>query len=188
MQSVDVKTITVGALLLALALVIPMAFGGVLGVVIGPFSATLASHVPVMISMMYGPLVAGIVALGSAIGFFLKLGPVIAMRAAMHIPVAIIGSILLRRKLSFPLVLTITAPIHALLEGLIVLPFLALGSSGALYGKSEPMSLFALVAGGTLLHHAMDSVIAVLSWQVLRLFAKPTDSQKLDLSKNQVAK
>jgi hypothetical protein len=34
----------------------------------------------------------------------------------------------------------------------------------------------------------MDSVIAVLSWQVLRLFAKPTDSQKLDLSKNQVAK
>lgn len=187
-QSVDVKTITVGALLLALSLVIPMAFGGVLGVVIGPFSATLASHVPVMISMMYGPFVAGIVALGSAIGFFLRLGPVIAMRAAMHIPVAIIGSILLKKKLSFPVVLAITAPIHALLEGLIVLPFLTFGSSGALYGKSDPMSLFALVAGGTLIHHAMDSVISVVSWQILRLFAKPTSNQKLDFSKNQVAK
>jgi niacin transporter len=118
----------------------------------------------------------------------LSLGPVIAMRAAMHIPVAIIGSILLKKKLSFPVVLGVTAPIHALLEGLIVLPFLTFGSSGALYGKSDAMSLFALVAGGTLIHHAMDSVISVVSWQVLRLFAKPTNNQKLDFSKNQVAK
>ena len=47
MQGLDVRNMTVGALLLALSLIIPMAFGGVLGVVIGPFSATLASHVPI---------------------------------------------------------------------------------------------------------------------------------------------
>ncbi|MGB4326420.1 MAG: ECF transporter S component [Bacillota bacterium] len=184
MHLLDVKTMTAGALLLALSLLIPIAFGGVLGIVIGPFSATLASHVPVMISMMYGPFVAGIVALGSAIGFFLRLGPVIALRAAMHIPVAIIGAILLKKKVSFPLVLTITAPIHALLEGLVVLPFLTWGGSNGLYGKTEPMSLFALVAGGTLIHHALDSVISVLSWQVLKLFVKPSTDTELGIGKN----
>lgn len=172
MQSFDTKSLTVGALLLALSLIIPMALGGVLGVVIGPFSATLASHVPLLISMFYGPFIAGVVALGSAIGFFLKLGPVIGLRAAMHIPVGIAGAHLLRRNISYPLVLGITGPIHALLEGLIVLPFLTFGSSSLLYGKSEPLALFGLVAGGTLVHHAMDSVIAVFSWQVLSVFRK----------------
>jgi len=134
---------TIGALLLALSLIIPLALGGVLGVVIGPFSATLASHVPIMISMLFGPGVAGTVALGSAIGFFVKLGPVVGMRAAMHIPVAILGAILLKRQLSYPLVLAITGPIHALLEGLIVQPFLMFGSS-MLYGESQPLALFYL--------------------------------------------
>ncbi len=172
MRPFDVRNMTTGALLLALSLIIPLAFGGVLGVVIGPFSATLASHVPMLISMFYGPFTAGIVALGSAVGFFLKLGPVIGLRAAMHIPVVIIGALLLNKKKSYPLVLAITAPIHALLEGLVVLPFLTFDSSRLLYGKSEPLALFGLVAGGTLIHHAIDSMIAAFLWQVLSMFGK----------------
>ncbi len=172
MRPFDVRNMTIGALLLALSLIIPLAFGGILGVVIGPFSATLASHVPMLISMFYGPFTAGVVALGSAIGFFLRLGPVIGLRAAMHIPVVIVGSLLLRKKKSYPLVLGVTGPIHALLEGIVVIPFLTFGSSGLLYGESEPLALFGLVAGGTLIHHAMDSVIAAFSWHVLSMFGK----------------
>ncbi|HOP70114.1 MAG TPA: ECF transporter S component [Bacillota bacterium] len=178
MRGLDVRNMTIGALLLALSLIIPLALGGVLGVVIGPFSATLASHVPIMISMLFGPGVAGTVALGSAIGFFVKLGPVVGMRAAMHIPVAILGAILLKRQLSYPLVLAITGPIHALLEGLIVQPFLMFGSS-MLYGESQPLALFYLVAGGTLLHHAMDGVIAVFCWRLMKAFQKGVNAKKL---------
>ena len=170
MKAVDVRSMVVGALLLALSLLIPLALGGVLGVVIGPFSATLASHVPLMISMFFGPWVAGIVALGSALGFFMRLGPIIGMRAAMHVPLGVIGALLLERRLSYPAVLAITAPIHAVLEGLVVQPFLNLGSSGILYGKSEPLALFGLVAGGTLLHHTMDALIAVFAWRAISLF------------------
>ncbi len=178
MRVLDVRNMTIGALLLALSLIIPMALGGVLGVVIGPFSATLASHVPLMVSMFFGPWVAGIVALGSATGFFLKLGPVIGMRAAMHIPVGIAGALLLRKRLSYPLVLGITGPIHALLEGLIVQPFLAFGSSQMLYGKSEPWALFSLVAGGTLVHHTMDALIAVFSWRVISMFQNKANAKR----------
>ncbi len=170
MKTLDVKNMVIGALLLALSLIIPMALGGVLSIVIGPFSATLASHVPLMISMFFGPWVAGIVALGSAIGFFMKLGPLIGMRAAMHIPVGIIGALLLQKRINYPTVLAITGPIHALLEGLIVQPFLLVGNLDSLYGKSEPLALFILVAGGTLLHHVMDSLITLLSWRTMKLF------------------
>lgn len=161
---------------MALSLIIPLAFGGVLGVVIGPFSATLASHVPLMISMLFGPWVAGTVALGSAIGFFVKLGPIIGLRAAMHVPVGVIGGILLKKHLfkkhfSYALVLGVTAPIHALLEGLVVLPFLMFGSS-TVYGQSQSWALFSLVAGGTLVHHAIDALIALFSWRIMRVFKK----------------
>lgn len=182
MKTPNVRNMTVGALLLALSLIIPMAFGGVLGVVIGPFSATLASHVPLLISMFYGPFVSGIVALGSAIGFFLKLGPVIGARAAMHIPVGIAGSLLLRKRTSYPLVLGITGLIHAVLEGLIVQPFLTFGSSGMLYSRTEPWALFSFVAGGTIVHHAIDSVIAVFSWQVIRVFQRKANTQGIEVT------
>ena len=64
-----VKELVLGALLTALALLIPLAFGGILGITIPPFSATLASHVPVMLAMLVNPLVAFVVGAGSAFGF-----------------------------------------------------------------------------------------------------------------------
>ena len=41
----DTREVVYGALLTALALLIPLAFGGFLSVMIPPFSATIASHV-----------------------------------------------------------------------------------------------------------------------------------------------
>lgn len=143
------KQIVQGALLTALSLIIPLMFGGILGVVIPPFSATIASHVPVMLSMRVSPLVAGVVGIGSALGFLIQLGPVVAARALMHAPFAVIGAHLYQRGTGFAKVLAITLPIHALAEALIVLPFgFSLAKAGIVVGL------------GTAIHHAIDSVIA----------------------------
>lgn len=152
----NTHTITIGSLLMALSLMIPMLFGGVLSLTIGPFTATAASHVPVFISMLFGPAIAGIVGLGSAIGFFFRLGPIVGLRAAMHIPLGIIGANLYRNKISYPLVLGLTAPIHALMEALLVL----------LFGFSLQQAGFA-VGLGTLVHHTVDSALAIVSWRLL---------------------
>jgi len=149
-------TLTVGALLMALSFVIPLTLGGTVSLVLGPFTATPASHVPTLLAVLFGPFVAGAVGLGSAIGFFLKMGQVVGMRAAMHIPVGILGALLLQRKVSFPLVLGLIAPIHAFLEALIVLAFgFTLQKAGFVVGL------------GTLVHHTFDSLVAVVLWGVL---------------------
>jgi niacin transporter len=152
----DVYRLTAGSLLLALSLAIPLTLAGTVSLTLGPFTATPASHVPLMLSMLFGPGIAAAVGLGSTIGFLPRLGPIVAMRAAMHMPVGIAGAWLVRRKVPFPLALAITAPVHALLEALIVLPFgYTLKSAGS------------VVALGTLVHHAVDSVIAVFFWGIL---------------------
>jgi len=158
------STITYGAVLTALAILIPISFGGFLGVYIPPFSATLASHVPLMLGMAISPLVAGAVGLGSAIGFLIKLGPVIGARAAMHVVVGVTGATLVQKGVSYPLVLLAMAPLHGLLEALIVVPFgFNLYRAGVVVGI------------GTVLHHLVDSGIALAVLPLLKgagLFTK----------------
>lgn len=155
------KELAWGALLIALALLIPLAFGGVLGVVIPPFSATLASHVPSMISMLFGPWVAVMVGLGSSFGFLLKLGPVIAARAAVHAVWGGVGAVLARRGMPLWMALLWILPIHALGEALIVLPF------------GFPLAKAGLVVGlGTALHHIVDSIITLGVVRAARLIPR----------------
>lgn len=156
------KQVVFGALLTALALVIPLAFGGFLGVVIPPFSATLASHVPVMISMLLGPWVAFLVGAGSAVGFLVKLGPVIAARAAMHAVFAVAGAVLVRRGMPYWRALLWTLPIHAFTEALIVLPFgFTLHRAGVVVGL------------GTAMHHLVDSGISLAVVKAVGLAQRP---------------
>ncbi|HHV72146.1 MAG TPA: ECF transporter S component [Clostridia bacterium] len=144
------KNIVQGALLTALSIIIPVMFGGTLRILIGPFSATLASHVPVMLAMRINPMVAGFVGVGSSLGFLVQLGPVVAARALMHVPFAVLGAILYQKGMSFTKVLIITLPIHAIAEALIVIPFgFTLADAGFLVGV------------GTAVHHAIDSLIAL---------------------------
>ncbi len=163
-----VKEIVWGGLLTSLALIIPLAFGGTLGVTIPPFSATLASHVPVMFSMLISPLVALMVAAGSALGFLIKLGPVIGARAGMHIIFAVFGALMIRRGYSFKVTLLATMPIHALSEALIVLPFgFTLQKAGVAVGI------------GTALHHGVDSLIALSLYGIIGyMIPKFTSSEK----------
>ncbi|GAW92221.1 ECF transporter S component [Calderihabitans maritimus] len=145
------KEIVLGGLLTGLALVIPLAFGGVLGIVIPPFSATLASHVPMMIAMIVSPGVAVMVGIGSALGFLIKLGmPAIAARAFMHTFVGYAGAKMVQKGRPLYSALIWTLPLHALLEAIIVLPF-----GFTLYQGLVGVGI------GTALHHAIDSVITL---------------------------
>ncbi len=145
------RELAIGGLLTAFALLIPLAFGGVLGITIPPFSATLASHVPVMMAMLISPMVAVMVGLGSGLGFLIRLGPVIGARAATHAVWGYLGALLIERKMAFPKVLGVLLPVHALLEVAVVMALAGLAFGQAMY----------ITGLGTGLHHAMDSVIAV---------------------------
>ncbi|WP_163191728.1 ECF transporter S component [Clostridium thermarum] len=142
---INVRKLTITAVLTCLAIIIPLYFG-VLSVQIPPvFSATLASHVPMFLAMFLGPFSAAFVGIGSALGFLMTKGAVIAARAAMHIFVGITGAVLLRKEVSFTKVVAITSPVHAILEAIVVI---------LLTGQIE----FALltVGVGTLIHHFID--------------------------------
>jgi len=150
--------IAYGAILTALSIMIPIAFGGVLGIYIPPFSATLASHVPLMLGMLISPAIAAAIGFASAVGFLIRLGnPVIAARAATHIVVGLSGALMIKRRTPFWLALLLTAPIHGLLEALVVIPFgFDLYRAGVVVGV------------GTMLHHLIDSLIALSVVPLLR--------------------
>lgn len=150
------RDLAFGALLVALSLAIPLAWGGFLMVAIPPFSATLASHVPVFLSMLISPAVAVMVGFGSAVGFTLRLTPVIGARAAMHIAVGYLGARLVRSGRPYWLVLLMVLPLHAFMEALIVLPFgFSLHRAGVVVGV------------GTALHHLVDASISLALVRVL---------------------
>ncbi|MDI3279981.1 MAG: ECF transporter S component [Bacillota bacterium] len=153
------REIVLGALLTALALLIPLAFRGWLQVTIPPFSATLGSHVPSFFAIFISPWVAGMVGLASSLGFLFTLGPVVAARAFIHVIFGITGALLYRGGLKPWLVLLAILPIHALGEALVVLPFgFDLAKAGLLVGV------------GTALHHAVDGLIALSLLGFLRAF------------------
>ncbi len=145
----NVKKMIITALLIAFSIVIPVVFGPFLRVYFPPFSATLASHVPLFIAMFLGPFEAAVVGLGSAIGFLFAFpDPIIAARAATHIAVGFVGARLVLRNLSYITVMAITAPIHGILEGIVV------------YMITKNFAVaFIAVGVGTVLHHIIDSLI-----------------------------
>jgi niacin transporter len=161
------KEVVYGALLTALALLIPLAFGGFLSVMIPPFSATLASHLPVMIAMLVSPQVAVMVGLGSSLGFLIKLGPIIAARAAVHAVFGAVGAFAFRKGLPFAKVLMLTLPVHAMGEALIVLPFgFSLQKAGLVVGV------------GTALHHLVDAMIALAVVASIGLVQKTAEDKR----------
>ena len=145
-----IKQMVYAGLLTALAIIIPVQFG-FLKITVPPFTATLAAHVPMMISMLISPAVAIVVGIGSTIGFLIS-GmhmPVVA-RAATHIIVGYIGAKIIIRNQNYIKAAAITAPIHGLLEMIVVIPFIGFN----LY------QLLIITAVGGILHHCADSVIA----------------------------
>lgn len=149
------RELALGALLAALAIVIPLAFG-FLRVVIPPFTATLTSHVPVMLALLVSPVAALAAGVGSTLGFLVATTPVVAARAAIHIIWGLLGALAYRRGMKAWTVLLLMLPVHALGEALVVLPFgFDLADAGLVVGV------------GTALHHLVDMGITLLVFAAL---------------------
>lgn len=160
------REIAVGGLLTAMALVIPFAFRGTFLQLFVPsinYSMTFASHVPSMLSMMVSPLVAGMVGIGSAIGFTLTLNVVIGARAFTHAIWGVVGALLIRRGAPFWLALAVALPIHAVGEGI------------AVWLLGTGFKAGVLVAAGTTVHHVIDSMISLVVIQLVMPVLRPSE-------------
>jgi niacin transporter len=100
--------------------------------------------------MLLGPEVAIMTGLGSALGFFLNLGPLVGARAFMHVFVGLLGVMLIKRGWSFPKVILATGPLHGILEVLVVMPFIGF----------DVYKLLIITGVGTFLHHLADGFIS----------------------------
>lgn len=152
------KNIVIGGMLTGLAIMIPILFGGTpLMIVIPPgFTATIASHLPSMLAMAISPGVAIMVGIGSALGFTLRVSAVVGARALTHSLFGGIGALAYKKGMPFWAVLLITAPIHAIAEGIILLPF-----------GIDFYQAIVVTGIGTIIHHLIDSVITVTVYQAL---------------------
>ncbi len=157
------KDIAIAALLTALSVLIPLFMP--VKIVLEPiFSATLASHVPGILSMFVGPFAVIGTAFGSAIGFF-GLGPWVSARAFMHLVFGLLGYKMLQKNCNVFLVALLTGIVHAaseMLVGLISLPFIVTPAKGALF------YILVTVGCGTFIHHCIDFVISVIILSALK--------------------
>ena len=169
MATNSLKTRTVdlafGAVMAALALVIPLAFRGTplqINIPALGYSATLASHVPEMLSILAGPPMAFAVGVASALGFLVTLSPVVALRAFTHGIWGALSSMGYRRGWSFLRVMIVIAlPIHALGEGLAVMVF------------GFPLQAQIVVIVGTAIHHLIDLAISLVILRIVQPLLAP---------------
>ncbi|MGL4850513.1 MAG: ECF transporter S component [Clostridium sp.] len=140
------KLLTYAALLIALAIIIPIQFG-FLKIYIPPFSATLAAHVPMFISMLISPMVAVVVGIGSTIGFLLAGMPMpVVFRASTHIIVGYIGAKMIDKNKGYLKTTIYTSVLHGGLEALVVIPFVGF----------DLFNLLIVTGVGGLIHHLVD--------------------------------
>lgn len=126
-----IREMTYAGLLTALAIIIPIQFA-FLKIYIPPFSAI-------------------VVGIGSTLGFLISGVPMpIVARATTHIIIGYIGAKIIIKNKSYLKSAAITAPIHGLLEAIIVIPFIGF----------DLYQLLIVTAVGGFLHHCVDSIIA----------------------------
>lgn len=166
-MNTKIRQMVYAGLLTALAIIIPIQFTFLRFYVPPAFSATLASHVPMMLSMLISPFVAVVVGIGSTLGFLLAGTPApVVARAATHIIVGYIGAKIIMKNRSYVKAVAITAPIHGLLEMLVVIPFVGINLNFILL----------ITTIGTMIHHSIDGIIAYV---LIRAIAKSTQQEYL---------
>lgn len=159
MNNNKTREMVYASLLTALAIIIPIQFS-FLRIYIPPFSATLAAHVPMFISIMISPMVAVVTGIGSTLGFLIAGMPLpVVFRAATHIIVGYIGAKIIQKYKSYKKMTAITSIVHAGLETLVVIPFVGF----------DLFQLLIVTFVGAFLHHMAD---AFISYGFLNAFAK----------------
>ncbi len=166
-KKLNTKNMVITALLIAFGIIIPTAFG-FLRVILPPaFTATITAHVPVFVAMFISPLSAIFTAVGTAVGFLISgLNPVVTVRAASHIVFAIVGAYMVAKKSNIITIGVVTAIIHALCEAIVVYVFLAMGWTTS--NDSFVKVAFYTTGIGTLIHHALDYIIAIILIKALK--------------------
>jgi len=168
-KKVSTKQLTLAAMLTALSLLIT--FSPIKLPLPQPFSLTFASHVPTLIAMFVSPWVAICTVIGSTAGFFINLGPVVALRAASHIFFVLLGVFMLKKRANAYLTLFLISIVHALAEALVIVLFSdALGFpvdvgnvNFTFIQLGNPMMnyLFNAVFCLVVFHHTVDVIISV---------------------------
>ncbi len=155
------KDLVISALLIAIGIMIPMIFTGPpFRIVVGPYSATLMAHVPVILAMFISPWTAVFTAVGTTIGFFFTAPLVVAVRAASHILFALLGAYMIKKNINLILTALSTGIVHAVFEGIVVLLFFAGGlSTSDTYSASVMMWI---TVAGTFAHHVVDFIISYI--------------------------
>ncbi len=165
------KDIVIAALLTSMSILIPNIFPSI---PLGPFTATFASHLPVVVSMFISPVVAAITSVGSVLGFTIKFisMPWVIARAAMHIPFAILGAYMIKRNWNIAFTILFTMIVHSVLEVVAVLPFLNImpvtPKTLDIAGVSVSLTWAMVILIGTMLHHLIDFAIAMLVVPLLK--------------------
>jgi len=171
------KNLVASALLTAFGILIPIVMQPPFKIVLEPASFTLASHVPVMISMFISPMSALIVSIGTALGFLLSGMPVvIAVRALSHIVFALIGAVLISKNFvnikdhgKLAILGLLLAVIHGVMEVIVTVPFYLSGAlSEGFYTNSFAYGIILLVGVGTIVHSCVDFLITIFIVKVLK--------------------
>lgn len=169
----SVQRLTISALLIAVAIIIPMFMPRF---TMEPASFTLASHVPIFLAMMLSPGIAIAVAIGTTIGFFFTSTPVIALRAASHLVFAIVGALYLRKRpetLSSPMKVHVFSfligVLHSAMELIVVLLFYFGGSMAESYYQSGLFRVLLVMGVGSIVHSMVDFEIA---WVIQRALSR----------------
>ena len=170
MNSSMYRNLTITALLMALAIMIPIMMP--LKVVIPPASYTLASHVPIFLAMFLSRKMAACVVIGSTLGFFVAGFPlVIVMRAASHIIFALMGAYYIKHHpgvlsgaLSFAAFNLGCAIVHAIGE---VLACLLFYTTTTMPNIDLIYVVFVIVGGGTIVHSMVDGYIALYIYKAI---------------------
>jgi niacin transporter len=149
------KELTIASLMTALSIMIPLFMPRL---EIPPFSATFASHVPIIITMFISPVAALFTAIGSCVGFTISLGnPFITARAFTHIVFAVFGAYLIKKRYNLVLILLLTMIVHSFFEAFVAVPIIRF-----VFPALPVKTTTNIVLYGTMIHHCIDFIIAII--------------------------
>ncbi len=167
MKKLSTKNMVITALLIAFGIIIPTMFKPLQVMLPPAFTATITAHVPIFIAMFLSPASAIFTSIGTTLGFLFSGIPlVVVARAASHIVFALVGAYMARKTKSIVLIGIVTAVLHAALEAVTVYLFLALGWTQG-NGSSFVSIAFYTTGIGTLIHHSIDYILAIILLKAL---------------------
>ena len=159
----NTQRLVISAFLIALSMLIPVALRPI-AIQMPPFTATLASHVPLMIAIYLDPKIAIAVSFGSMFGFFIAYPGmlVVPARAIAHVMFAIPASYMIKHKVNIVLTILVSGIIHAVFEMLVILIPMFYPTEVGL-----PQAL-TVMGVGTFIHHFVDVAIAISIIKILK--------------------